>query len=537
MSLTNAISAIAVVGAIIVSAGKDAPGYITALGLVAIFCSTTNIVSGFLITDRMLKMFKKQEEVAKMSAETLVQLLYLVATGAVHPVPAVDERSRNRPQGRVLGRGGHGAGGGRHPGGRDWPPAAPTTGGSSAPSPLGAAVGYPLAQVPLTAVPQRTALSHAFGGLAAGLVGAAKFFLYYGQRNEAALAPFIVVALVAEILLGFLTFTGSLLAAGKLQEVKWIPQRPVTYPMQNVSNLGLFALALALGVALVLNPLAPWAPWAFMRHHRCCRCAFGVLLIIPIGGADMPTVISILNAYAGLSAVAMGFVLNNKLLITAGALDGSSGLILSIIMCKAMNRSFTNVLFGAFGQAQAKAADGEQKVYKADTIESAAQVMEQADLVVIVPGYGMAVAQAQHKVRELYDLLKKRGVTVKFAIHPVAGRMPGHMNVLLAEAEIPYTDLVEMDEINGDMPQADVALIIGANDVVNPAARTDKTSPIYGMPIIDADKAKTIYAIKRSKNPGLRRHRQRALLPGQDLHALRRRQERGGRAGAEAGGG
>ncbi|GLH74182.1 NAD(P) transhydrogenase subunit beta [Geothrix limicola] len=366
---------------------------------------------------------------------------------------------------------------------------------------LGAAVGYPLAQVPLTAVPQRTALSHAFGGLAAGLVGTAKFFLYFGQRNEAALAPFIVVALVAEVLLGFLTFTGSLLAAGKLQEVKWIPQRPVTYPLQNVSNLALFALALGLGVALVLHPLAPWAPWAF-GGISVLSLAFGVLLIIPIGGADMPTVISILNAYAGLSAVAMGFVLNNKLLITAGALDGSSGLILSVIMCKAMNRSFFNVLFGAFGQAQTKAADDEQKVYKADTTESAAQIMEQASLVVIVPGYGMAVAQAQHKVRELYDLLKKRGVTVKFAIHPVAGRMPGHMNVLLAEAEIPYDDLVEMDEINGDMPQADVALIIGANDVVNPAARADKSSPIFGMPIIDADKARTVYAIKRSKNPG-----------------------------------
>ena len=366
---------------------------------------------------------------------------------------------------------------------------------------LGAAVGYPLAQVPLTAVPQRTALSHAFGGLAAGLVGTAKFFLYFGQKNEAALAPFIVVALVAEILLGFLTFTGSILAAGKLQEVKWIPQRPVTYPLQNVSNLALFALALALGVALVLHPLAPWAPWAF-GGIILLSLAFGVLLIIPIGGADMPTVISILNAYAGLSAVAMGFVLNNKLLITAGALDGSSGLILSIIMCKAMNRSFFNVLFGAFGQTTTASAEGEQKAYKSDTVESAAQVMEQANLVVIVPGYGMAVAQAQHKVREVYDLLKKRGVTVKFAIHPVAGRMPGHMNVLLAEAEIPYEDLVEMDEINGDMPQADVALIIGANDVVNPAARSDKSSPIYGMPIIDADKAKTVYAIKRSKAPG-----------------------------------
>jgi NAD(P) transhydrogenase subunit beta len=200
--------------------------------------------------------------------------------------------------------------------------------------------------------------------------------------------------------------------------------------------------------------------------------------------------------------VAMGFVLDNKLLITAGALDGSSGLILSIIMCKAMNRSFTNVLFGAFGKMQKATAVGEQGVYKTETPEGAAQILEQSGLVVIIPGYGMAVAQAQHKVRELYDLLKKRGITVKFAIHPVAGRMPGHMNVLLAEAEIPYEDLVEMDTINPDMPQVDVALVIGANDVVNPAARNDKGSPIYGMPIIDADKAKTVFAVKRTKNPG-----------------------------------
>jgi NAD(P) transhydrogenase subunit beta len=216
----------------------------------------------------------------------------------------------------------------------------------------------------------------------------------------------------------------------------------------------------------------------------------------------MPTVIAILNSYAGLSAVAMGFVLDSKLLITAGALDGSSGLILAIIMCKAMNRSFTNVLFGAFGQVQQAKAGGEQKQYKAETAEGAAQVLEQSSFVVIIPGYGMAVAQAQHKVRELYDQLKKRGITVKFAIHPVAGRMPGHMNVLLAEADIPYTDLVEMDDINQDISQADVALVVGANDVVNPAARSDKSSPIYGMPIIDADKARTIFAIKRSKNPG-----------------------------------
>jgi len=365
---------------------------------------------------------------------------------------------------------------------------------------LGFAVGWPLSRVPITAVPQRTALSHAFGGLAAGLVGTAKFYLWYND-GPANLTTFVMVAIIAEIILGFLTFTGSLMAAGKLQEVKWIPQRPVTYPGQNLMNLALLVVAVVIGAALIVNPTAAWAPGLFPVIIGLALL-FGVLLIIPIGGADMPTVIAILNAYAGLSAVAMGFVLDNKLLITAGALDGSSGLILAIIMCKAMNRSFANVLFGAFGQVQQKKAGTEGQVYKPETTEGAAQIMEQASLVVIVPGYGMAVAQAQHKVRELYDLLKKRHITVKFAIHPVAGRMPGHMNVLLAEAEIPYTDLVEMDDINGDMPQCDVALVVGANDVVNPAARYDKSSPIYGMPIIDADKARTVFAIKRSKNPG-----------------------------------
>jgi NAD(P) transhydrogenase subunit beta len=364
----------------------------------------------------------------------------------------------------------------------------------------GFVVGVPLSRVPLTAVPQRTALSHAFGGLAAGLVGTAKYYLWASEGPEN-LTAFRMVAIIVEILLGYLTFTGSLMAAGKLQEIKWIPQRPVTYPMQNLTNLGLLVVALLAGTALVLHPTAAWAP-ALFPVIIALSLVFGVLLIIPIGGADMPTVIAILNSYAGLSAVAMGFVLDNKLLITAGALDGSSGLILAIIMCRAMNRSFTNVLFGAFGQAKQVTAGGDQKLYKSETIEGGAQVLEQANLVVIVPGYGMAVAQAQHKVRELYDQLKKRGVTVKFAIHPVAGRMPGHMNVLLAEANIPYTDLVEMDEINPEMPQCDVALVVGANDVVNPAARTDKNSPIFGMPIIDADRAKTVFAIKRSKNPG-----------------------------------
>ena len=365
----------------------------------------------------------------------------------------------------------------------------------------GFVVGVPLSRVPLTAVPQRTALSHAFGGLAAGLVGTAEYFLWRGGSATAEMTHFRMSALAAEVILGFLTFTGSLMAAGKLQEVRWIPQRPVTYPGQNFVNIGVLAAAVALGVAVALHPGAPWAEQAFLAI-AVLALIFGVLLIIPIGGADMPTVISILNAYAGLSAVAMGFVLDSKLLVTAGALDGSSGLILSIIMCRAMNRSFTNVLFGAFGKAQPALAAGEQKPWKQETVEGAAQLLEQARNVVIIPGYGMAVAQAQHKVRELYDALTKRGVTVKFAIHPVAGRMPGHMNVLLAEANIPYSALVEMDEINPEMPQTDVALVLGANDVVNPAARYNKGTPIYGMPIIDADKAKTVLAVKRSKNPG-----------------------------------
>jgi len=363
---------------------------------------------------------------------------------------------------------------------------------------LGFVVGVPLSWVPLTAVPQRTALSHAFGGLAAGLLGTAKFYDWL-HSDISRLSPFTMTAIVAEVILGFLTFTGSLMAAGKLQEVRWIPQRPVTYRFQNESNLGLLALAIICGLALIVNPAA--FSWLFPLVI-VLALAFGVLLVIPIGGADMPTVISLLNSYAGLSAVALGFVLDNMLLITAGALDGSSGLILSIIMCRAMNRSFTNVLFGAFGQVQAKTAAGEAKTAKSETPEGAAQIMEQASLVVIVPGYGMAVAQAQHRVKELYDQLTKQGIDVRFAIHPVAGRMPGHMNVLLAEAEIPYDKLVEMDDINHDLPQADVVLVIGANDVVNPAARHDKSSPIFGMPIIDADKARTCFAIKRSMNPG-----------------------------------
>lgn len=356
---------------------------------------------------------------------------------------------------------------------------------------IGTVIGIPMAMMPMTAVPQRTALSHAFGALAAALVGTAEYSLRAHQ-----LGHFVMGALVLETLLGFLTFTASLMAFGKLQEI--LPTRPITYPRQTAVNLGFLALAVTIGVVLIIRPGTMW----LFPIMAVLSLVFGVLLIIPIGGADMPTVISLLNSYAGLSAAAMGFALDNKLLIVAGSLDGSSGLILSIIMCKAMNRSFSNVLFGAFGQVQASAVDGERKTVRSATAEEAAPILEAAGSVMIVPGYGMAVAQAQHKVRELFDVLTKRGVDVRFAIHPVAGRMPGHMNVLLAEADIPYDKLLEMEDANAELPQVDVALVIGANDVTNPAARHDKNSPIYGMPIIDTDRARTVMVIKRSMNPG-----------------------------------
>src|SRR6202041_3411435 len=356
---------------------------------------------------------------------------------------------------------------------------------------LGSGIGIPLGMVQMTAVPQRTALSHAFGALCVTLVGTAEFYL-----RTPDVPKFMMSVLAMEVILGGLTFTGSLMAAGKLQEI--LPQRPITYKGQNLVNLLLFVVAVGSAVYLVLHPGAK----IFFPVIVGVSLIFGVLLVIPIGGADLPPGISLLNSYAGLSAAAMGFVLDSKLLIIAGALDGSSGLILSIIMSKAMNRSFTNVLFGAFGQVQTAAAAGEAKPVRSATPEEAAAILSAANKVIIVPGYGMAVAQAQHKVRELYDALTKRGVDVRFAIHPVAGRMPGHMNVLLAEADIPYDRLIEMDEINGDFPQTDVALVIGANDVTNPAARSDASSPIYGMPILDVDRSHTVMVIKRSMNPG-----------------------------------
>jgi NAD(P) transhydrogenase subunit beta len=270
------------------------------------------------------------------------------------------------------------------------------------------------------------------------------------------------------------------------------------FPLQKTLNFAVLGVALAGVIILAADPSQIWA----IPMIIVAGLAFGILLIVPIGGADMPTVIALLNAYAGIAAALLGFVLENNLLIVAGALDGMSGLILSIIMCRAMNRSFRNVLFGAFGATEVAGGDQEIGSIRSASFDEAGDLLKMARLVVIVPGYGMAVAQAQHKVRELADTLEKEGVEVKYAIHPVAGRMPGHMNVLLAEANVPYEQLLDMEDINPEFPQVDVVLVLGANDVVNPAARHDQSSPIYGMPILDVDKAATIMVVKRSMRPG-----------------------------------
>jgi NAD(P) transhydrogenase subunit beta len=360
---------------------------------------------------------------------------------------------------------------------------------------LGTLIGYPLGvYVPMTAMPQRIAISHMFGAVAATLVGVAEFV----SLGQGALVGRVqMAALGFEVLFGALTITGSFMAFGKLQEI--LPSRPLTFPGQNVLSLAMFAGAAGLFVLLVVHPASPHAFFAMVA----LALAFGVSLVLPIGGADMPVVISLLNSYAGLASSATGFAIGNNVLIIAGALDGASGFILSIIMSRAMNRSFRNVLFGAFGSApRASARSAQGLTVHAITPEDAAIQLAFARLVIVVPGYGMAVAQAQHQVRELATLIEKNGGTVLYAIHPVAGRMPGHMNVLLAEADVPYDKLKEMDEINDEFPNADVALVIGANDVVNPAARNDQSSPIYGMPILDVDRAKQVIVLKRSMNPG-----------------------------------
>ena len=354
-------------------------------------------------------------------------------------------------------------------------------------------------RVKMTAMPQMVALFNGVGGGAAALVSLAEF--HNNAPDPGRLHGDISTAIVLSALIGSISFAGSMVAFAKLQEL--IKGRPIVYPGQKAGNLLLLAVLVAGGIAIVAGAERQWLLAALIG----CAALFGVLFVLPIGGADMPVVISLLNAFTGLAAAATGFELENNVLIVSGMLVGASGTLLTILMGRAMNRSIANVLFGAFGQlvaagpAGAAAAEGDGAV-RSTTADDVAVMLAYAKRVVIVPGYGLAVAQAQHDVRQLADLLDERGVDVKYAIHPVAGRMPGHMNVLLAEANVPYPQLKEMDEINPDFPQTDVALVIGANDVTNPAARSEPGSPIYGMPILDVDRAANVVVIKRSMSPG-----------------------------------
>jgi H+-translocating NAD(P) transhydrogenase subunit beta len=355
---------------------------------------------------------------------------------------------------------------------------------------VGSSIGIPMAMVPMTAMPQRTALSHAFGALAASMVGLAEYVIHGGGLGGVKLG-----ALGLEVMLGSLTVTGSLIAAAKLQEL--MRGTPIQFKGQHIVNLLLFLTMITCFVIWLLNPTNP----VFFYAMTACAFVFGVMLVIPIGSADMPVVMSLLNSYAGLSSAATGFVLSNNVLVIAGTLDGFSGFILSILMCRAMNRSITNVLFGGFGAVIATDT-GVAGSMREVGLDDVAVQLAYANQVVFVPGYGMATAQAQHAVRELGNLLEERGVSVKYGIHPVAGRMPGHMNVLLAEANVPYSSLYEMDQINPELPATDVAVVIGANDVVNPDARDNPKSPIAGMPIIEVDRAKSVVVLKRGKGKG-----------------------------------
>jgi NAD(P) transhydrogenase subunit beta len=355
-------------------------------------------------------------------------------------------------------------------------------------STMGLAMGV---WVPMTAMPQRTALSHAFGALAASLVGVSEYYLH-----GAKLGGFRMSAVGFEVLLGSLTTTGSLVAFAKLQGL--VPGTPLIYKGQNIFNLCLLAVTIGCFILLLCYPGTATLFYLMLG----LAFVFGILLVLPIGAADMPVVISLLNSYAGLASAATGFAISNNVLIIAGTLDGGSGFILSIVMCKAMNRSITNVLFGAFGSVSTvDATTGEGTVREANAEDVAVQ-LAYARQAVFVPGYGMATAQAQHSLRELTNALEERGVTVKYAIHPVAGRMPGHMNVLLAEANVPYSQLYELDHINPEFASTDIAVVIGANDVVNTDARDNSSSPIAGMPILEVDKAKLVVVLKRGRGKG-----------------------------------
>ncbi len=537
MSATNAIAAISLVGSLVV-AGSDyskiSYGWVcTLLGFVAVACSATNAFGGFLITDRMLRMFKTAEEQRGGKRRPVELQASMAALGAIGVLVLGILAAKPSDVGFVVYLREHAADevlryayilsagmfilGLKGLSSPKWARAGM----------LLAAYGMALAVVgtlfhsqivnytwiviglvigaiaggwmglwiPMTAVPQRTALSHSLGALAACLVGVSEFFRFQGELSRVTLT-----ALGFQVVVGGLTFTGSLMAAAKLQEL--LPGRPITYRGQNIINLSLMSSIVGIVAFLVVTQSA--SPIFYLMV--LLAFVFGLLLVIPIGAADMPVVIALLNSYGGLADAAMGFVLFNKIQIVTGSLDGTSGFLLSLLMCRAMNRSATNVLFGAFGavssEDEAAAAAEAKGTVRSITADETAVLFETAGKVIIVPGYGMAVAQAQHAVAELANILGERGIDVKYAIHPVAGRMPGHMNVLLAEANVPYDQLVEMEQINPYFPEADMVLVVGANDVTNPAARTNKASPLYGMPILDVEKAKSIIVLKRSMRPG-----------------------------------
>lgn len=528
MSATNAIAGISLVGSLVV-AGANYGALSTVLGFIAVTCSTTNVVGGFLITDRMLSMFKRSEEQAAQQRKSrfgrvLVTLTILGASviaflswsgegteWMVHPRLHAEtlkysyilsaalfilglkglsspKYARKGMQAAAFGMLMAVVGTLFHPEIviYQW-----IVLGFIIGSIVGGTMGL---RIPMTAVPQRTALSHSLGALAACLIGISEYFRHHGDLSAAVMIP-----LGFEVVVGGLTFTGSLMAAAKLQGL--LPGHPITYKGQNLLNFTLLAVIVGSLIYLVIAPTTA----VVFQVMVALAFVFGLLLVIPIGAADMPVVIALLNSYGGLADASMGFVLMNKIQIITGSLDGTSGFLLSLLMCRAMNRSAVNVLFGAFGKVAKEKNDREAEAkgsVRSISPEEVTALLDNVRSVIIVPGYGMAVAQAQHGVAELAKLLMQRGINVKYAIHPVAGRMPGHMNVLLAEANVPYDQLYAMEQINPYFPEADIALVVGANDVTNPAAKNDRNSPLYGMPILEVDRAKSIIVLKRSMRPG-----------------------------------
>ncbi len=526
MSATNAMSGISLVGSLHVAGAGHSP-LSTAFGLVAVTCSATNVVGGFLITDRMLRMFKKGDErqarravevrwfawlaIALLVASALALLRWAeegreflrsadltpvlkfsyIASAALFILGLKGLSSpKYARRGMFLAELGMGAA----VVGTLFHPDIVTYKWIAIGLVLGSLVGGSMGLwIPMTAVPQRTALSHSLGALAATLIGVSEYIRHVTPDRV------LMTALGFEVVIGGLTFTGSLMAAAKLQGL--LPGAPITYKGQNASNFVLLAVMVGSLLWLISTPAT--APVFYLMVGLALL--FGFLLVIPIGAADMPVVISLLNSYAGLADAAMGFVLMNKIQIITGSLDGTSGFLLSLLMCRAMNRSALNVLFGAFGKIEKeegpRAAEAKGTV-RSIAPEEMAVLLDSVRSVIVVPGYGLAVAQAQHGVSELAKELMKRGIEVKYAIHPVAGRMPGHMNVLLAEANVPYDQLYQMEQINPYFAEADMALVVGANDVTNPAARSNRASPLYGMPILEVDRAKSVVVLKRSMNPG-----------------------------------